>query len=186
MDHKYVNLHLLTKDPYIYGSFDKKLNHSKLASLAREINNHSSFYPYHTLRKYCSKIDVALENINVFIIGIAFKGDPPTNDLRESSSLNIYRFLSKKVKSLFCYDHVFSKSNYEFPKDINFTSLNNIHNADAILILNNHHNNVRGDFFNLLDKNKKLLIFDGWGQIQKDQIEKNNLWTYSTLGYMTK
>ena len=79
-----------------------------------------------------------------------------------------------------------SSNNYKIPKDIKFSKLTYIKEADAILILNNHHNNVKGDFFKLLDKNKKLLIFDGWGQIQKDQIEKNNLWTYSTLGYMTK
>ena len=181
-----VGGYCLTKDPYIYGSFNKKLNHSKLASLAREINNNSSFYPYETLKKYCKKINIDLQNIDVFILGITFKGEPPTNDFRESSSLKTYRFLSKKVKNLSCYDHVLSKGNYEVPEDINFTSLKNIINADAILILNNHQCNVKGDFFNLLNKRKKLLIFDGWGQIQKDQIEKNNLWTYSTLGYMTK
>ena len=131
-----------------------KMSLSLYSSLAREINNQSSFYPYFTLKKYCKKIDIPLKNIKVFIIGMAFKGDPPTNDLRESSSLKTYRFLSKKVKSLFCYDHVLSENNYDFPKDINFKSVNNINDSDAILILNNHNNNVKGDFFNLLDKGK--------------------------------
>ena len=180
-----VGGYCLTKDPYIYSSFDSNLNHSKLASLAREINSSSSFYPYETLKKYCKKIKEPLKNMNIFIIGLAFKGEPPTNDLRESSSLKTYRLLSKKVKNLFCYDHVLTKNDYDFPKDLNFKSLNYLSKSDAILILNNHQNNVKGDFFKLLDYKKRLLIFDGWGQIQKSQIEKNKLWTYSTLGYMT-
>ena len=180
-----VGGYCLTKDPYIYSCFDTNLNHSKLSSLAREINSRSSFYPYETLKKYCKKIKEPLNKMNVFIIGLAFKGEPPTNDLRESSSLQTYKFLTKKVKDLLCYDHVLANSNYEVPKDLNFKSLNYLTKADAILILNNHQSNVKGDFFNLLNKNKRLLIFDGWGQIQRDQIEKNKLWTYSTLGYMT-
>ena len=180
-----VGGYCLTKDPYIYSSFDKNLNHSKLASLAREINSQSSFYPYETLEKYCKKIKKPLKNMNIFIIGLAFKGEPPTNDLRESSSLQTYRFLSKKVKNLFCYDHVLTKNDYDVPKDLNFKSLDYLSKSDAILILNNHQSNIKGDFFKLLNNNKRLLIFDGWGQIQKSQIEKNKLWTYSTLGYMT-
>lgn len=180
-----VGGYCLTKDPYIYGSFDTNLNYSKLAHLTRNINKFSAEYPYKMLTKFCKIEKLSLSDLNVFIIGIAFKGDPPTNDLRESSSIYTYDLIAKDVKKINCFDHVLSNSEYECPAFLNFAALNEVKNADAIFILNNHQLNVKGDFFKLLNKKKKLFIFDGWGQIQKHQIENNKLWTYSTLGYMT-
>ena len=59
-----------------------------------------------------------------------------------------------------------------------------IRDADAVLILNNHRNNMPDEFRPLASGAPKL-IFDGWNQIDRREIEQIARWYYATMGYMS-
>ena len=46
--------------------------------------------------------------MSVLIVGIAFKGEPETNDIRGSVSLEVFKFLKKKVNKIYAWDAVLS------------------------------------------------------------------------------
>lgn len=180
-----VGGYCLTKDPFIYCLSDPNSMSSKLSKLARNINHDAAIYPIKQLSAYTSAKNLSLKDLHVFIIGMAFKGNPPTNDLRGSSSVEVYEQLEPQVASIACYDHVLANDQFSHGLKFNFKPLEYSSNADIVLILNNHPDNSRSGLLKFLDSNKSLFFFDGWNQFQKLQIEKNSLWTYSTLGYMT-
>ena len=95
----------LSKDPHILDNSltEKKINFSLVKS-ARIINE---IMP----QKICDKIYYELKklgknhkNIKIFVTGLAFKGNPATSDLRNSTSIEILNILSKKkIKKIFMY-----------------------------------------------------------------------------------
>ena len=98
--------------------------------------------------------------MNILFVGIAFKGEPETNDVRGSTSLDIKENLTKKVKKINGWDAVLTKDNI---KDLGFNNVKNldegIKTSDIILILNNHRLNVKSNYY-YKTYNEKL-IFDG-------------------------
>ena len=124
-----------------------------------------------------------MQQLEILIIGIAFKGLPETNDLRGSDALDIAKYLKNKVKSLKLFDHVVTDAEINqqgFKTDKKVSSLKKY---DAILILNNHPKNTN---FNLLDKLKTGgIVFDGWKQLSKNSIEESG-YIYSTMGYISE
>ena len=55
--------------------------------------------------------------------------------------------------------------------------------SNVILILNNHKDNVCSDIFTIPNDNR--LVFDGWNQIDRSEVEKIPGLIYATMGYMT-
>ena len=60
-----------------------------------------------------------------------------------------------------------------------------IKNCDVILLLNNNRSNINSNYFYKSHEGYKL-IFDGWNQLNKKEIENTKFNTYATLGYIEK
>ena len=58
-----------------------------------------------------------------------------------------------------------------------------IEEADAVLILNNHPDNIDSEAY--INGTKRRLIFDGWHQFIAAEIEKIPLQSYATMGYLS-
>lgn len=167
----------LSKDPHILDNTltEQKINFSLVKS-ARLINE---MMP----KKICENIYLDLKklgknpkNIKIFITGLAFKGNPETSDLRNSTSLSIFNILQKKnKKNIFVHDFVLEKINNK-PKNLKFISLDKgFKNSDVILILNNH-KNYENLSYDLLSKIKKnTIIFDAWQMLYEKLIEDKNI-----------
>ena len=171
----------LTKDPYILANSlsERKINYSLLNS-ARLTNE---VMPKKICEKIYSKIKILKKNnkkINIFITGIAFKGDPETSDLRDSTSIEIINILKKNKKNhIFVHDFVLEKMNTK-PKGYKFIDLNKgLQGADVILILNNH-KNYENLSHHLLKKIKKnTIVFDAWQMLyEKLNNDKKIIYTY--------
>lgn len=171
----------LTKDPYILANSlsERKINYSLLNS-ARLTNE---VMPKKICEKIYSKIKILKKNnkkINIFITGIAFKGNPETSDLRDSTSIEIINILKKNRKNhIFLHDFVLEKMNTK-PKGYKFIDLNKgLQRADVILILNNH-KNYENLSHHLLKKIKKnTIIFDAWQMLyEKLNNDKKIIYTY--------
>lgn len=107
----------------------------------------------------------------ILLTGMAFKGQPSTNDLRGSSSTNILKFIQDE--GIECHIHDFENTSkgledyYQCqslsPNDLNDEALNQY---EIIMILNNHTNYKKQCFIkiieNLMKRNDNLLVFDSW------------------------
>ena len=57
--------------------------------------------------------------------------------------------------------------------------------ADAILVLNNHPDNVKLEHVLMSLTDKHRLVFDGWSQFEAVSMEASKHVTYATMGYMS-
>lgn len=179
-----VGGYCLTKDPYLYSFFHNKMGHSELAKIGRNINECAAAYPVEIIKRYIDRNNSHFADLKVFIIGFAFKGWPETNDLRNSSSLDTAFLLKNHGSIIFGWDAVI-KPEFLLAKGIKPIEIEDgCRMADAILILNNHPANIIDGFISSL-KDKKVLIFDGWGMLDPKHVEQYSGLTYSTMGYIT-
>lgn len=181
-----VGGYCLTKDPYLYSNKYSHLYHSDLSKLGRRINSDTHNIVIRYIKKFILKNRLVKSNLKVLIVGMAFKGSPETNDLRGSTSVDLYRDLNKLKLETFCFDNVISSSDLAksgfkvFENEINFKEI------DIFLFMNNHPKNLLSNFFQKIHKNKPILFFDGWNLLKRSEIEMNYNWTYCSLGYFTK
>lgn len=129
----------LTKDPYLLIDICKKrgINH-QLISAGREINEYVSVYLGNQLLS-----DLALHNVNpkdakVFILGMAFKGYPPTSDIRFSPTLDFFNAIREKIPNIVGYDPFVKET--DFPATgIQFSTLEEgFKGAHAVVLMTNH------------------------------------------------
>jgi nucleotide sugar dehydrogenase len=121
-------------------------------------------------------LNVTLGKLEVLVIGLAFKGEPETNDLRNSSSLEICKNLSQEGLSVFVHDSVIdtrhlSEFNYEAAK------VNQI--FQVIVIANNHRNNlnIAGSY---VSRTENSLVFDLW-ELSRSSEQKDLRFPSSTI-----
>lgn len=172
-----VGGYCLTKDPFIYSnSFGKKEN---LSALSRKINIKASFSPDRALDNFLKSFNVNVKNIAV--VGLAFKGDPTTNDIRGSTALEFVRRIEREY-NIIIYD--FGMNETEIKKLNILVGENGVEiscDIDCVFILNNHRKNKFLKINDWLNTSKKKLIFDGWNQYSYLNGFSQNL-LYTTMG----
>ncbi len=100
-----------------------------------------------------------IKNKIVSFLGVTFKAN--TDDMRDSSSLKLIPFLSKKGAKIKYYDPTGSKK--EFKKLKNVESSNSIQESvkeSDIVIIHTEWNDFKSINFKKFSKNKKLIIYD--------------------------
>ncbi len=180
-----VGGYCLTKDPIIYGSDHQgNRNQAVLGNISRSINEMASKYPLTIINHYCQRNAINLNHLKVLIVGLAFKGEPDTSDIRNSTSIYLCEHLKDKVYRLFVWDAVVTSS---LLVDIGLNPASSLDQAiidsDVVLILNNHRDNAKSKSY--YNPSNKKLIFDGWHQLDKLTIENIPDYTYATMGYMS-
>jgi len=179
----------LTKDPYIFSSTlsnndDKDENNIFLTS--RRINEKMHSYVVERIINQILHQGKNLDSVKILICGLAFKGQPETGDIRNSSPLEIYKLIQDKNIDVYGYDHVIDK-NILIAHGIRYHNLNdNINGFDVIMFLNNHKMNEKMNIFDLIRQmNQSPIFFDGWSQFQKTEIMKVRECTYMNLSVTT-
>ena len=87
----------LVKDPYLLKyNFDKLKINNILLSGSRKVNENTTKYLYSKLNYSLKKIGKNFNNSKIFIVGLAFKGNPETSDLRDSTSIDLIKNLKIK------------------------------------------------------------------------------------------
>ena len=166
----------LSKDPHILNNSlsEQKINYSLVKS-ARSINEIMPQKICNIIYSELNKLKKNKKRAKIFITGLAFKGNPETSDLRNSTSLQILNILKNKNKNIYVHDFVLEKIN-EKPKDLKFIDLDKgFKNSDVILILNNH-KNYDSISNNLLGKIKKnTIVFDAWQTLYEKLIKDKNI-----------
>jgi nucleotide sugar dehydrogenase len=143
----------LSKDPYLLFNSGFTNTESPIYA-ARKVNESMTQYVYNHL---VEKIP-GLLSLEILMLGLAFKGSPETNDMRNSPSIDLAHLFLKEGKRIFGWDAVVENSTIPgifLQSEITIK-------PQVFLILNNHENNVDKLNAFLLGNNEKIWIFDPW------------------------
>ncbi len=174
----------LTKDPWLYGSVDPSAGHALLSAQGRAINAEAARYPLEMLARWAARSQRPVEGLRVLIVGMAFKGWPATSDVRSSSSLVVAQELMLRGCDLRVHDAVVDDAML-IGLGLTPTALRDgLPEVDAVLILNDHPDNIVPGLLPAL-AGRATLLFDGWGMLDRREVEDRDGITYATLGYMT-
>jgi len=153
----------LTKDPYIFSFSNKNMKlKPELFLNGRMVNESMHRFIYD---KVVNAINFVKKNnkLNILFCGLAFKGNPETADLRNSSSIEIIKLFNSKDYNIYGYDAV-AKEKDIIIHGLNYHNINTgFKDFDIVMFLNNHNSfrNINiNDMVNSM--NKKPIIFDGW------------------------
>jgi len=155
----------LTKDAHILIHNFKEYNlDCPLIREARKINTLAPKHIYQKSKKILSRVNKDIRSSKIFIIGFAFKGEPETSDIRESTTLWFLNELKRnKVKDIWGYDPIVE------PKEIKKLGVTpssveeGFQNADAVFIMNNHNSYADMKIFELFKlMDHPSLFFDAW------------------------
>jgi nucleotide sugar dehydrogenase len=175
-----VGGYCLTKDPIIYSNPSIKLSlKPKSGFFSREINEYAEKSPYRSLIKFSRTNKLKLSDLNILVIGIAFKGSPKTDDYRFSTGVNFCNLIQNKVKNLWVKDFQIGSKKI---KELGYKNIDSIKKVDAIFILNNHEKNSDIVLLDWLKKRSKKLLYDGWAQRTNLKSYDDKNFFYSTLG----
>lgn len=144
----------LTKDSYMLG-LEKQADSVILSS--RKLNERMVSESTNIIRAAVEKFPG-----KVAVIGVAFKGLPPTNDTRQSTCVEICNSLRREGYEIWATDSVVSRESVEKLGFLYLDSLSPEHSV--ICVLNNHPQNLNL-LLTLIRKrksNKSLAVFDPW------------------------
>ncbi len=95
----------------------------------------------------------------ISFLGVTFKAN--TDDMRDSSSLKLIPYLSKKGAKIKYYDPTGSKKEFSKLKNVKFSnSIQESINESHLVIIHTEWNDFKSINFKKFSKNKKLIIFD--------------------------
>jgi nucleotide sugar dehydrogenase len=163
----------LTKDTYILlSNFPKEFSDRSMIFSARKINEF-------VFESFLTKILEILDqhpNLEVLLVGIAFKGVPKTNDFRNGLGFYLLEELLQKSVRVSFYDPTI---NTEDTSEIDkFRSNKIIFNEEQIVVLCNDSTELfTPEFCKSLVESKKLIV-DATGYLRKNGYSSNNLNTF--------
>ena len=104
-------------------------------------------------------------------MGVTFKAN--TDDMRDSSSLKLIPFLSKKGAKIKYYDPSGSKKEFNNLKNVEYSnSIQNCISGSDIIIIHTEWNDFKSINFKKFSKNKKLIIYDMRNIYSPNKIKK--------------
>ena len=151
----------------IVSTADKfKSNLSVIKSVIKSNQNRSDL-----LLKRLHSIIKKFNNKNVSFLGVTFKAN--TDDMRDSSSLKLIPYLSKKGAKIKYYDPTGSKKEFNNLKNVEFAnSIQNCILGSDLIIIHTEWNDFKSINFKKLSKNKKLIIYDMRNLFSPTKIKK--------------
>ena len=159
----------LSKDPHILVHVANNFGYNpKLISHSRWINENVPSFLSSKIIKKLENLNKKIETTKIFIVGFAFKGNPETDDIRESSTLVLLNELKKKYSNIFGYDPVVSKKQIE-NLGISYMGFEDgFVNSDCIIFMNNNKSYSKYDIKQLMKKTNKPCVFvDTWSMFQE-------------------
>tara|TARA_B100001059_G_C17813865_1_gene573905 strand:+ start:323 stop:1600 length:1278 start_codon:yes stop_codon:yes gene_type:complete len=156
----------LSKDSYILAESIDEKNTKSLILTARKLNEN---YAIEVLGSLISNAK------NACILGLSFKGDPPTNDIRDSYALQIVDFLKSKNITVSAYDPmVFEEDFKNLCLKRDKTLEDAFKNKDLIIIQNNNEIFRRMNIDKLSElTNNGSIILDLWSMFNKVNVVKS-------------
>jgi len=177
----------LDKDPLLFAyDLERSIADSHIGLIGRKVNTQVVESIIRKMTLFAAQTNRALADLRVLILGLAFKGEPETSDTRASVALSILERLPAPSKATLadCVIKDLDDSDHKtrFVGDQIQSALSDV---DVLLIMNNHRKHTQLITPQVLaQRDKKLLLYDGWGQFKREDIEQYKHLVYATPGYL--
>jgi UDPglucose 6-dehydrogenase len=143
-----------------------KSNLSVIKSVIKSNQNRSDL-----LLKRLHSIIKKINNKNVSFLGVTFKAN--TDDMRDSSSLKLIPFLSKRGAKIKYYDPTGSKKEFNNLKNVEYAnSIQSCIAGSDLIIVHTEWNDFKSINFKKLSRNKKLILYDMRNIFSPEKIKK--------------
>jgi nucleotide sugar dehydrogenase len=174
----------LTKDPYILTDLCSKLNiNTELISAARTTNETIVFHLAKKIINRLTALGKSVYSSKIFIMGFAFKGEPETDDMRFSTTIDLVDYLKPFCANIYGYDSVVNKETIEETGAINSSIKEGFAGADVVVIMNSHRTHRELNIKSLAKRSKDpLILIDCWNLYDKEQIQEEGNIIYSSIG----
>ena len=175
----------LSKDPYILNkAFAESGLDSPLLLNVRQVNESGPRFLYDKLRTLLTEAGKPIEECEkIVLVGMAFKGNPETSDLRDSTSCWFLDLIPTR-DNIYVYDPVITQEDL---KGLGVTPLDEedvFTNADAVIILNNHKQYESWDLSGKLAKmNTPAVVLDAWNIFPSHYFRQHPGIFYGGLGH---
>jgi UDP-N-acetyl-D-mannosaminuronic acid dehydrogenase len=175
----------LTKDPHIFASVADQFSFDgQIFSTGRKINESMHELVFQNVIKHLEASGKSISDCSILVCGLAFKGNPETGDIRNSTSIEIAMLFKGRVKNIYGYDAVASYeeiSNYDI---LPVSIPDGFINMDAVLFLNNHKSFEKLNIYDMVMRmNKNPIIFDGWNLFRHEDVISVKPSTYLGLSF---
>ena len=128
-------------------------------SVIKSVINSNSLRSKLLLKKINKILNNKIRNKKICFLGVTFKAN--TDDMRESSSLEMLPYLSSKGAKIKYYDPTGRKKEFKKIKNVNFAkTINYAVKGSDLVILHTEWNDFKSIDFKKLNPSKKLKIFD--------------------------
>jgi UDP-N-acetyl-D-mannosaminuronic acid dehydrogenase len=181
----YVGGPCLSKDPYILAYSLKKRNHKPRITLdARGLHEKLQGRIADRILKWTTEHKLDPQEVKVTLLGMAFKGAPQTDDLREAPSIIMVRELRKRgFKNLFGHDYFVPTEKIAALKIRPVDIAEAFNNTSIVIFMNNNpsYKNV-----NLMDATQRMsrpaYFMDSWNMFDPEDICVDGLVDYGSIG----
>jgi nucleotide sugar dehydrogenase len=175
----------LTKDPYIFASVAGNSDFDNdIFIRGREINEGMHQYVFDNVMQQLEGSGKTPSECRILICGLAFKGNPETGDIRNSSALEVAALFRGKVAEVLGHDPVALSAEIEEYHIKPVSIPEGFANIDAVLFLNNHKSFEKLNVFEMVrSMNGNPVIFDGWNLFRHEEIIAAKPCTYMGLSY---
>jgi UDPglucose 6-dehydrogenase len=145
------------KDTKAIVSTAKKFNTN--LSIIKSVINSNSLRSKLLLKKISEILNNKIKNKKICFLGVTFKAN--TDDMRDSSSLEMIPYLSKKGAKIKYYDPTGFKNVFNNLKDVNFSnSISDAVKGSDLVILHTEWNDFKSINFKKMRPSKNLNIYD--------------------------
>lgn len=183
-----VGGYCLSKDPHILRwSAEQRGYKTKLSHLGRSVNESMPGYVYRQIMKFLNAHHKKTAQRHVAILGFAFKGKPPTSDMRFSPTLDVLKLL-KRDSTVRLYGHDFVVTDdviSEYGVEPIADERDIFKGKHVVLVMTNHPEYKNLKIAHRHSMAKPGLVFDTWSVLPKEKIVATDGLHYSNLGYDT-
>jgi len=167
------------KDSYILAHVAEQFGYKpNLITHSRQLNEFIPVYLATKIVKMLENEKKDFANTKIFIIGFAFKGNPETDDTRNSSTLILLNELKKRVSSIYGFDPVVKESEIKKMGAVPTSIEKGFENADCVVIMNNHKSYLSLALKKLFTTVRKPCLFvDSWYMFKEIANEKDIIYT---------
>jgi len=175
----------LSKDPYILIESARAAGHRPwLVPASRALNEH---LPRHVARRFLDLLREtrgAIEGARVLLLGFAYKGWPPTDDMRGAPVLPMLDVLKGVGLELRGHDFLVAPELLA-GLGVRATSVTEgFAGADGVLVITNHPEYAKLDLPGLLASLRKpALVYDCWRLLDEETVRAEAQVRYAGIGY---
>ncbi|PJZ58124.1 nucleotide sugar dehydrogenase [Leptospira barantonii] len=174
----------LTKDSFIFASLSDQLKFDPSVFVnSRKINESMHPYLVSQVLGALEKAGKTFKESKLLICGLAFKGEPETGDIRDSSALAVAKFLKESVGQVLVFDPVANDSDIRSEGFEVVKIPEGFNGIDCVLFLNNHKSFEKIQVFDMIRRmNENPIIYDAWRLFYSEDIVSSKKGaTYLTL-----